>query len=204
MSDIVTIEEQEAMGIRRPRQELVKPVAQPPAVRRMSEAESAALQSMTQGQIQSQAQQAIQLPAWEGTHTGHVRHVDDPLLNVAASLRYSSVYILVVAIIIGALLILATIQFELGIDFWTGLEIEVVATGLAALFILYKNRGQGLHHSATGIAHAEIKAKTQMFATQAEVEIHRIDADKEVRLAEVELRRDAVGEFVKQLGRGEQ
>lgn len=203
MSDKVTIEEQEEMGLR-PRRAIAPYVAPPPAVRRMSAEESAALQGLTPGQAQPLAQQAIQLPAWEGTHTGHVRHVDDPITNAKASLLYSSVYVLVVAILVGALLILAAVQLELGIDFWTGLGIEITATGLAALYILYKNRGQGLHHSATGIAHAEIKTKGQMFATQAEVEKHRIDADKEVRLAEVQVRRELGSEFVKRLGGGEQ
>jgi len=202
MSDKVTVDEQERMGLRRPRPNVIQPAAQAaPLVRRMSEAETAALQGLTQGIIQPS--QSIQLPqAPQGTHSGHIRHTDDPITNAMASLRYSLALGGAAALTIAGLLLLATLQGYLQIGFPDAIGIEIVGTGIVTLVVMIINRAQGLHHSATGIAHHEIKATVKNHARAADVEEYRIDADKEVRLAEIQVRRELGQGYLKHLEGG--
>lgn len=198
MNEKVTVEEQERMGLRRPRPNIVQPPAPAPIVRSMSAAESAALQGLTQGTMQPQ--QTIQLPqAPQGAHSGHIRHTDDPITNAMASLRYSLALAGAAALTIAGLLLLATLQGYLQIGFPDAIGIEIVGTGIVTLAAMIINRSVGLHHSATGIAHHETKATVKNHARSADVEEYRIDADKEVRLAEIQIRRELGSEFVKRL-----
>ncbi len=144
-------------------------------VRPMSEAESAAIQANSRAGLD--LTQRIQMPELDSTHTGHVRHVDDPVTNAKASLLYSVAYIIVVFIALLAMLIITDIADGDGFVFF-GLLIG--GTSFFALGILSLNRRQGLHHSATGISHHEIEARERMHATNAEVEIERIRQAGEV------------------------
>lgn len=172
------------------------------SVRRMSEQESALLGDIAQASIQQQPT-VIQLPSIEGSHTGHTRQVDSAMTNAKASAFYSLVIIAVIALVVGALLILATFRYGVNIDFISGIGLEICITGIVGLGVLYFNRGQGLHHSSTGIAHAENKTRERSLNRYAQVEEHRIDADKEVRLAQEETRRMAIRELAKRLESGE-
>lgn len=192
----ITYEEQERRGLIRRAANFVAPrPPQLPAVRRMSEAESAALTGLTQGAMQPS--ETIQLPTLDNSHTGHIREVSDPILQAKASLLYSVAIMAVAAFVIGALLILSGIcEGDPGAFF----GLEILGTGIVGMIALAVNRKQGLHHSATGIAHAEVETRERMHNRQAEVQEYQIDAEKEVRLAEVEMRRQLGSEFVKRLG----
>lgn len=173
-----------------------QPAQQLPAVRRMSEAESAALTGMTQGAM-TQAQ-PIQLPEFDGAHTGHVRHIDDPITNAQATINYGHVIGAWAAVAISALLFYGYIHGQVSQEDY--IPVQVVIIGVCMLVSLVINRAQGLHHSATGISHAETKTKERMYNRMAKVQEYQIDADKEVRLAEIQMRRQLGQDFVKRLG----
>ncbi len=182
-------------------QNMVRPDdRQLPSVRRMTPEETAALTSMTQGQVQSA--QSIQLPEFDGAHTGHVRHVDDPVTNARATIEYGHVIGGWAAVALSAILFYGFIHGS--VDREDFVPAEAMIIGVCMLISLVINRAQGLHHSATGIAHGELKTRERMYDRMAEVEEHRIDADTEVRLAEIQMRRELGQEFVKRLGGGEQ
>lgn len=187
--------EQEEMGlIQRGNYVPAQPAQQLPAVRRMSEAESAALTGMTQGTMAQT--QPIQWPEPDQTHTSHARLNDSPIEQAQASLLYSVAYIAVIALGVAAFLILTNIADG---DFVVFAGMEILLTALAGLLTLYFNREQGLHHSATGLGHAELKTRVQVADRFAQVHEHQIDADKEVRLAELQMRRELGQAYLKQL-----
>lgn len=169
----------------------------PPArVRQMTPAESAALQGIVSAPMQPPTQQAIQLQEWEGTHTGHVRHEDNPVKNAQASLLYSVAYIVVAALAVAAFLLLTGLADG---DIGVFCGFEILGTCLVGFVVLAFNRQQGLHHSATGLGHAELKTRERMYETLADVQKHQIDADKEIRLAELQHRRELGQAYLKQL-----
>jgi hypothetical protein len=174
---------------------MVQP-AQRNAVRRITADESAALQGMTQTALQPSTQQMIQLQEWEGTHTGHVRHVEDPVTNASASLIYSAAYIIVVAIAVAALLILTDLADG---DFIVFIGLELLGTTVASFFVLAWNREQGLHHSATGIGHSELKTREKMYSRLAQVEEYRIDANKEIELERLRGQRELAAQYLRYL-----
>jgi len=179
MSEKVTVEEQRAMGLRPARPNIVQPPAPAPVVRSMSEAESAALQGLAQPAMQ-QVAQPIQIP--QGAHSGHVRNTEDPIVIAEASLRYSLAIAGASAITIGGLLLLATLQGYLEIGFPDAIGIEIVGTGIVTLAAMIINRSVGLHHSATGIAHHEIKATMKNHARSADVQEYEIDSRERIAL----------------------
>lgn len=90
------------------------------------------------------------------SHSSHIRQTDDAISHAQASLLYSQSYMKVFAIVTGALL--AIIYIARGGDLMVYFFGWLVAWGIVALVILAVNRWQGLHHSSSGVAHAQIKA----------------------------------------------
>jgi hypothetical protein len=181
----VTREEQEQMGLLRRTANFVAPPFRSQAiVRRMSADETTALTAITQSA--AQPSHAIQLPSIDSTHTSHTRDVSTPVEHAKASLLYSVAIMAVSAFVIGALLILSGVcEGDPGAFF----GLEIVGTGVVGMIALAVNRLQGLHHSATGIAHAEVKTRERMYGRLVEAQEYQIDADKEVKLAEIDMRR---------------
>jgi len=165
------------------RRETFVGVAQP-RVTPMSEAESAALQAVTQLPAMAPAQQVIQLPGnrQPPAHTSHARHVDDPITNAQASLLYSVSYGVAAALVIFALLLLAIFRYGVDIDFLSGLGIEICVTGLVTIFAMAINRQQGLDHSAPGIERRQIKADEAMHSRTMDVEEERIASQERIAM----------------------
>lgn len=90
------------------------------------------------------------------SHSSHIRQTDDALTHAQASLLYSQSYMKVFAIVTGALL--AIIYIARGGDLMVYFFGWLIAWGIVALIILAVNRWQGLRHSSSGVAHAQIKA----------------------------------------------
>lgn len=85
---------------------------------------------------------------------------DSALTHAKASLLYSVAYSAPAAMITAGLLLVIWMYRggPGGVYFFVGL----IVWGMAFLAALYGNRAQGLHHSATGVAHHEIDAKTEV------------------------------------------
>lgn len=117
-------------------------------------------------------------PELQGTHTGHIRHQDDAITNAKASLLYSKAIIVVTSLGITAVLFLAYLNYggDLGIYF----GIELLALSGAALLALLYNRHQGLHHSASGIAHHELHTQEKIAKTHAGVQKYQIDSQERI------------------------
>lgn len=180
--NIVTIDEQEAMGLRRPRREMVQPEpVQQPIVRPMSEAESQALQAVTQLPALPQGQ-VISVPKQQPAHTSHARHTDDPITNAQASLLYSVAYGVAAGLVIFALLLLAAFRYGVAIDFLDGVGIEICVTGLVTIIAMAINRQQGLNHSAPGIERRQIKADETMHSRTMDVEEERIASHERIAM----------------------
>jgi uncharacterized membrane protein (GlpM family) len=88
----------------------------------------------------------------------HHAHSDDDAMSIAGgSLLYSVVYMVVFAVVVGA---------GAGAVWWYADDLDtplvvlgaLLVWGCASYVILGYNREQGLHHSASGIAHAEIQS----------------------------------------------
>lgn len=122
----------------------------------------------------------LEAPTLQGTHTGHIRHQDDAITNAKASLLYSKAIILVVSIGITAILFL--VYLDQGGDLGIYFGIELVSLSGAALVALLYNRHQGLHHSASGIAHAELRTQTKIANRHAEVQEYEIDSRERIAL----------------------
>ena len=163
---------------------------------------------MTQGQpIQLDA------PAPALSHTGHIRHQDDALTNARASLLYSRAIGAVAALGVTGLLFLAWLTYGGDVAVYFGLE--VLGVSGVALVALVVNRGQGLHHSASGIAHHELKTQEKLARRHAQTQEYLIDSqervatyaiDKHVELVKTRWqleRGEQAGGTTKQLGDGE-
>ena len=103
---------------------------------------------------------------------GHiVRSDDDALTHAKASLLYSIAYAFAAALITGAICFVGYLSEGGGGEFY--LVVWLFFWGLSVLAVLYFNRGQGLHHSATGIAHHEIESreKVALFTISKHVEL---------------------------------
>lgn len=102
-----------------------------------------------------------------GQQTHHARSEDSAMSIAGASLMYSSAY--------GVVFLVVTVL--LGWLAWTKLDADPVLVvagvgvlwGCATYYALHRNREQGLHYSAAGIAHHEIDSRET-------VAIHAIDA----------------------------
>lgn len=125
------------------------------------------------GQAGQVAGAIIQTPG-QHVNSADARQVDSAITRDKASLLYSGAYG-VAALIVTVGLLLIVYMFRggnLGGYFFTGL----ILWGVALLAILYYNRGQGLHHSPSGIAHHEIDARVTEAEIRADVAKHAIDA----------------------------
>jgi len=92
---------------------------------------------------------------------GHiVRSDNDAVIEAKASLLYSLSYGVAAGLIIGAVCYVGYLNEGGGGEFYT--LIALFFWGLAVLVSLMLNRKQGLHHSSTGIAHAEIESRERV------------------------------------------
>lgn len=125
--------------------------AEPPAARELSpiEGEIIARGSQFAGQLMTPR-----------TPSADIQTHDSAVTHAKASLLYSVAYGLPFAMITAGLLLIVWMYKggPGGPYFFAGL----IVWGVAFLIALYSNRSQGLHHSATGVAHHEIDAKTEV------------------------------------------
>lgn len=126
----------------------------------------------------------LEAPALQGTHTGHIRHQDDAITNAKASLLYSKAIIFVVSLGITAILFL--VYLDQGGDLGIYFGVELLALSGAALLALLYNRHQGLHHSASGIAHHELRTQEKIARRHAEVQEYEIDSRERIAMAMIE------------------
>lgn len=158
------------------------PAAITPRVRPMSEAESQAIQAVTQLPPMPQAQ-VISVPGRQpAAHTSHARHNDDPITNAQASLLYSVAYGVAAALVIFALLLLAVFRFGVAIDFLDGLGIEICVTGLVTIIAMAINRQQGLNHSAPGIERLQLREESKQHDRTMDVEEERIASQERIAM----------------------
>ena len=151
-----------------PRMEILPPV-------RLSDPHEMPPAYLTQGQPIH-----LDAPVMAASHTGHLRQTDDAITNAKASLLYSRAIILVVSIGITAILFL--VYLDRGGDLGIYFGVELLALSGAALVALLYNRHQGLHHSASGIAHHELKAQEKLAARHAQVQEYQIDSAERVAM----------------------
>jgi hypothetical protein len=100
-----------------------------------------------------------------------VRSDDNAMSHAKASLLYSIAYAFAAALITGAICFVGYLSEGGGGSFY--LVVWLFFWGLSILGVLYFNRGQGLHHSSTGIAHHEIESreKVALFTISKHVEL---------------------------------
>lgn len=179
MSDKVTIEEQERMGLRRPRQELVRPEPQTPArVQRMTPEESAALQSVMQPAYHQEAGQMPALP--QATHTAHMRDNFDVRANARVAERW---IVWDMAIYGGITLVLVWVTYYLmGGDKSLYAAGGFIVWGTISYVAMHRNRAQAYDHSPTGVARLEQRTQAAMHDRTAQVEEHRIDMQAKVAM----------------------
>ncbi len=126
--------------------------------------------------------QPIQLdaPVMPSYHTGHMRQTDDAITNARASLLYSKAIGAVASIGITGVLFLAWLNYggDLGIYF----GLEVIGVAGVALVALVVNRSQGLHHSASGIAHHELRTQEKIANRHAQVQEYQIDSQERLAM----------------------
>lgn len=143
----------------------------------------------------------LDAPAPALSHTGHIRQNDDALTNARASLLYSRAIDAVAALGVTGLLFLAWLTYGGDLGIYFGLEILGVSG--VALVALVVNRAQGLHYSASGLAHHELRTQEKLAARHAQVQEYLIDSQERVATYAI----DRHVELVKtrwQLERGEQ
>ena len=107
------------------------------------------------------------------SHDPHGQTVqnDNAITHAKASLLYSGAHIVAFLVVIVAVMMLA--YPVVGGNFRTYATVGMLLFGLAGFGALLWNRHQGLHHSATGIAHADIQSRER-------VAIHLIDRQFDV------------------------
>ena len=122
----------------------------------------------------------LDAPAPALSHTGHIRQNDDALTNARASLLYSRAIGAVAALGVTGILFLAWLTYGGDLGIYFGLEILGVSG--VALVALVVNRAQGLHHSASGIAHHELRTQEKLAARHAAVQEYAIDSNERVAM----------------------
>jgi len=92
----------------------------------------------------------------------HTRQDDDAITHAKATLLVSAAYIVAALMITGGLLLIVFLFKGLGdavaLYFYAGL----VMWGILILAALLMNRHQSLHHSSTGLGHAEISSRERL------------------------------------------
>jgi len=154
MSEHVTFEEQKAMGLIRQSRFLP---AKPQKTYELSHTDQTLMSSAVHAAAEMTARRQM---------GPIVRSDDDAVSHAKASLLYSVAYGIALGLITGAICIVGYWSEGSGGGFYA--LIFLFFWGLSILGALYFNRHQGLHHSATGIAHAEI-------ASRERVAMHTID-----------------------------
>lgn len=167
----------EAPDMRRPKTSYL-PATRPNRVRQMSQAESEALQAMTQAAM-NQTQQVIPLPEVpQNTHTGHARQVDSAESVGRASARYGHIIGAWAGAFLTAILFFAWLT--VGGDGSLYVTVEGMIITLCMVVALLINRKQGLDHSPAGVARLEIKQQQQNVRhatdTHGAIELERIRA----------------------------
>jgi len=94
--------------------------------------------------------------------TGHARSDDNTLTHARATLLVSLAYIIAAAMITIGLLLLAWLFKALGEKMGVYMVCGLLVWGVCVLCALLGNRHQSLHHSPTGVAHAEITSRERL------------------------------------------
>ena len=136
------------------------------------------VQPYTQGELTRQEQELLQVSTRMAgeimSHrqmTHHVRSDDSAITHSLGSLIYSFAYVPIIAIITGALMMLATWAFE-G-DGWPMFLLWLLVWGVGCLWVTFHNREQGLRYSSAGIAMKEIESRENvaMYVIDRHVEL---------------------------------
>jgi len=94
--------------------------------------------------------------------TGHARQDDNALTHARATLLVSLAYIIAALMITLGLLLLAWLFKALGERMGVYMVCGLLVWGVCVLCALLGNRHQSLHHSPTGVAHAEIGSRERL------------------------------------------
>lgn len=115
----------------------------------------------------------LQVPELPPTHlAGYARQDDDAVSHARATLLVSAAYVIAAGMITLGLLLLAWLFRGLGDRWGVYAYVGILAWGVAVLLALYGNRRQGLHHSPTGVAHAEISSRERLARLAIETQAH--------------------------------
>jgi hypothetical protein len=148
MSNYITIDEQEETGLRR--RNTAYPVNY---VSGYGKGEITSNEQMVLGHSLSAAGDMM-----AHRQISHIVRTDDTAITQAwASLLYSLAFAFAAAIITAGIVLMSWLILG-GSGKWYGLA-WLVIWGICVLVALVMNRGQGLHFSSAGIAHAEIKSR---------------------------------------------
>ncbi len=96
------------------------------------------------------------------SHSGHARQDDDAIIAAKATLLVASAYIIAAGMITGGLLLIVWLYRGLGEGWGMYTFTGLIVWGLCILGALYGNRKQSLHHSPSGIGHAEIGSRERL------------------------------------------
>lgn len=148
-------------------------------------------------------------PAPALSHTGHIRQNDDALTNARASLLYSKAIGAVAALGVTGILFLAWLTYGGDLGIYFGLEILGVSG--VALVALVVNRAQGLHYSASGIAHSELRTQERIARRHAQTQEYAIDSAERIAMHAIDKHSELIerrwqleaGQAGKRLGDGE-
>jgi len=92
----------------------------------------------------------------------HTRQDDDAMIAAKSTLLIASAYIIAAAMITLGLMIIIFMFRGLGegaaLYFFTG----IIVWGVCILLALFGNRRQSLHHSSSGLGHAEIQSRERL------------------------------------------
>jgi len=94
--------------------------------------------------------------------SGHARQDDSAVSHAYATLLVAAAYIIASAMITAGLLLIAWIYRGLGDKMPLYFYVGLLLWGICVLAALFANRRQGLHHSPTGVAHAEISSRERL------------------------------------------
>jgi hypothetical protein len=161
-----------------PRPEGTQPVAPAPRANYLPEQsttayEISAHEASALASAGQMAGQLLQVP-YQPVNSADARQVDSAVTRDKASLLYSLAYAVPALLITIGLLF--TVWLFRGGGFGGYFFAGLIVWGVAVMVILYHNRGQGLHHSPSGIAHHDIDARVEEAEIRADVAKHAIDA----------------------------
>lgn len=166
-----------------------------PAVRRMSDAESAQMQELNQP-IPMPSAQMPALP--QASQTGHLRETFDTRAMAQVATKFGAQNIVVFGVITAAIALICYIKIPAGdgVDYVVG---WLVGWGSISLMSLHQTRRQAYDHSPTGVARHEQDTLYAMHDRTAQVEEQKIAAAERVAMAQLNHRRELGMEMLKRL-----